>query len=233
MAALALYAQTSAQDKNVSGFIRSFTGSNRYILDYFVEEVLRRQPEAILAFLEQTSILERLCGPLCDAVIQVRDWRIEPDERFVDLQVPISGKIILEYLDHANLFIVPLDDRREWYRYHRLFADLLNQRLLLTQPESVPILHQRASIWFERHQYMDEAIRHAFAAGNTQHAAALIEAEAETTLMRSEIATFTRWIEQLPELELRARSDLMVYYALTLLWSGAPLEVIDARTLHD
>ena len=229
MAALALYAQTSAQDKNVSGFIRSFTGSNRYILDYFVEEVLRRQPEAILAFLEQTSILERLCGPLCDAVIEVRDWRIEPDERFVDHQVPISGKNILEYLDHANLFIVPLDDQREWYRYHRLFADLLNQRLLLTQPESIPILHQRASSWFERHQYMDEAIRHAFAAGNTQRAAALIEAEAETTLMRSEIATFTRWIEQLPELELRARPDLMVYYALTLLWSGAPLEVIDAR----
>ena len=227
MAVLALHAQASAREREtLPGFIHSFTGSNRYILDYFVEEVLQRQPKVILTFLQQTSILERLCGSLCNAITEIGDWQIENDDLYPDLQAPISGDHILEYLDRANLFIVPLDDRREWYRYHRLFADLLNQRLLLTQPESVPGLHQRASIWYEQHQLLDEAIRHAFVACDTQRAAALIEAAADATLMRNEIATFMGWIEQLPESEVLDRPNLIVYHTITLLWSGAPLKVI-------
>lgn len=228
MAALALDAQASTRaEKDPSAFIRSFTGSDRYILDYFVEEILQQQPEAILAFLEQTSILERLCGSLCQAVTGAESWRLEADERFSQFPAPISSRHILEFLERANLFIVPLDNQREWYRYHRLFADLLHQRLLLAQPEIVPVLHQRASAWYEQCHYYDEAIRHAFVAGDAGRAARLIESTAESTLMRSEIATFMGWIEQLPETELHERPDLMVFHAMTMVWSGAPLEEIE------
>lgn len=227
MAALALQAP-GLEVQGSSEFIRSFTGSNRYILDYLVEEVLRKQPKAIQTFLLQTSILDRLCGSLCQAVTQVGEWRLEGDQLLSSLQSPISAAEILEYLDRSNLFIVPLDNQREWYRYHRLFADILNQRLGLTQTEIIPILHHRASVWYEQHQLMDEAIQHAFAVGDTRRAADLIASTAESTLMRSEITTFLGWVEQLPETELHDRPDLIVYHALVLLWIGAPLEEIEA-----
>jgi len=227
MAMLALQA-ADAERQSISGFIRSFTGSNRYILDYLVEEVLQRQPETIQTFLLQTSILDRICGPLCEAVTQIEDWSSESGRLLSNLQSPIAGAQILQYLDQSNLFIVPLDNRREWFRYHRLFADLLSQRLFLTQPEIRPVLHHRASVWYEQHRFMDEAIQHAFAAGDSRRAADLIETVAETTLMRSELATFMGWVEGLSEIELRDRPDLIVYQALAHLWNGAPLEVIEA-----
>ena len=172
MAALALQV-SDPERQSMSGFVRSFTGSNRYVLDYLVEEVLQRQPETIQTFLLHTSILDRFCGSLCEAVTQVGEWRSESGQLLSTLQSPISVGQILAYLDRSNLFIVPLDDRREWYRYHRLFADLLNQRLFLTQPEIKPSLHRRASVWYEQHQFMDEAIQHAFAVGDTRRAFAL------------------------------------------------------------
>ena len=113
---------------DVAGFIAGFAGDDRYIVDYLVEEVLQRQPEHVRSFLLQTSILDRLSGPLCDAVTG-QD----------------GGKAMLEALERGNLFLVPLDDRRQWYRYHQLFADVLQAHLLDEQPDDVPELHRRAS----------------------------------------------------------------------------------------
>ena len=115
---------------DVPGFIRAFAGDDRYIVDYLVEEVLQRQPERVRSFLLQTSVLERLAGPLCDAVTGGED-----------------GKGLLEALERGNLFVVPLDDKRQWYRYHRLFVDVLRAHSLEDQPDRVPALHQRASEW--------------------------------------------------------------------------------------
>jgi LuxR family maltose regulon positive regulatory protein len=221
MAALSLQGQD-----DVSDFIAAFTGSNRYVLDYLLEEVLRREPEHVQAFLLQTSILERLCGSLCDAVIG--DWRSEIGQ---SLQSPISNlqsQTVLEHLESANLFVVPLDDRRGWYRYHRLFADLLRQRLHQKHPDRVPALHRRASAWFERDGLMTEAIDHALAAEDLDRAADLIEQNAEVTLMRGEVATFLGWVDALPDDLVRARPTLCVLYAWMLLWQSRSLKVIES-----
>ena len=118
--------------EDASGFIARFAGNDRYIVDYLVEEVLAHQPDPVREFLLHTAVLDRLSGPLCDAVTGRDD-----------------GGGMLTALERANLFLVPLDDRREWYRYHHLFADVLRARLLSEQPEQVPLLHQRASRWYE------------------------------------------------------------------------------------
>jgi LuxR family maltose regulon positive regulatory protein len=198
--------------EDTAGFIQAFTGSDRYILDYLVEEVLHRQPSHIQTFLLQTAILDRLTGPLCDAVVETRE-----------------SQTILEYLESSNLFIVPLDDRREWYRYHRLFADLLRQRLHQAHPDLVPTLHQRASEWHEHNGLMAQAIDHALSAEDFERAAALIEQVAEATLMRSEVATFLNWVEVLPDELVRARPTLCVFHAWALLWRGLPLDEVESR----
>ena len=231
MAGLALQAQAFAPGgKPNTEYIRSFTGGSRYILDYFVEEVLQRQPEAVQSFLLKTSILERMCGPLCDAVIETHSpqMRINEDSHPADWAAPASSRQMLEYLERSNLFILPLDDVREWYRYHRLFADLLRQRLQRTQPDILPELHRRAGHWLQQQQLLDEAIRHAFAAGDAGSAANWVALAAESTLRRGEITTFTQWVEQLPIAELSHRPSLLAYRLLTLLWSGAPLEMVEA-----
>lgn len=212
-AGLQMAAASMRGHEDITGFIHALTGSHRYVLDYLIEEVLQRQTEHVQAFLLQTSVLDRLCGPLCDALT----GRTE------------EGQGILEALEHANLFIIPLDDRREWYRYHRLFADLLQQRLVQSQPEIVPTLHCRASLWYERRGLMEEAIEHALAAGDPQRAAELIERVAEIMFMRSEVVTLSGWIERLPEGELLGRPTLCVYHAWALLWSGSPLETVERR----
>lgn len=211
-------ASVSLKDQiDVSSFIQDFTGSNRYILDYLIEEVLYKQPDAVQSFLLFTSILEHLSGPLCDAVI----------EGMVSL--PADSQSTLEDLEHSNLFIIPLDERREWYRYHRLFADLLKQRLNQSQPEIVSLLHRRASEWYEENGLMEDAIEHALLSGAAPRAAKLIEKSAESTLMHSQVRTFLGWIEQLPEDEILNWPSLSVYYSWALLWKGAPLEVIEAH----
>jgi LuxR family maltose regulon positive regulatory protein len=220
MAALSLQGKEDA-----SQFVAAFTGSNRYILDYLLEEVLRREPGYVQGFLLQTSILERLCGPLCEAVIG--DWRLEMDSA----ESPISSlksQTILEYLESSNLFILPLDNERQWYRYHRLFADLLRQRLHRMHPDRVPGLHRRASGWLERNGLMAEAIDHALAAKDLERAADLVEQNAEATLMRGEVATFLRWVDALPEALVRARPALGVLYAWMLLWQGQSLKLIES-----
>jgi len=212
IAGLQMAAVSMQGREDIAGFIQAFTGSSRYILDYLVEEVLQRQPDSVQAFLLQTAILDRLTGPLCDAVTG-QD----------------GSQAILNRMERANLFIVPLDEERRWYRYHHLFAELLRQRLHQTYPDLVPTLHRRASEWYEQSGHMAAAIDHALSAEDFERAAHLIEQVAEPTLMRSEFATFLSWVEALPNDVIRARPLLCVYHAGMLLLSGHPLEVVEAR----
>src|SRR5215204_4644464 len=158
IAGLQLAALSMRGREDVAGFIRAFAGDNRYVVDYLVEEVLQRQPERVRSFLLQTSILERLSGPLCD-VVTGQD----------------GGKARLAALERGNFFVVPLDDQRHWYRYHHLFADVLRAHLRDEHPDRVPDLHRRASAWYEQHGEPSEAIRHALAAEEFERAASLVE----------------------------------------------------------
>src|SRR5437764_1190965 len=143
---------------DVAGFVASFSGSHRYVLDFFAEEVLDGQSDQVRAFLLETSVLERLSGELCDAVTGRS-----------------GSQRLLEQMERANLFLVPLDEVRGWWRYHHLFADLLRVRLREEQPSQVVELHRNAAAWYEEHALADDAIRHAAAAGEMTRAARLIE----------------------------------------------------------
>ena len=188
IAALQLAALSMQGRDDVAGFIASFAGDDRYVVDYLVEEVVQRQSEPVQAFLLQTSILGRLSGPLCDAVTG-QD----------------GGKAMLEALDRGNLFLVPLDDRRRWYRYHHLFADVLQARLLDERPEQVRDLHGRASGWYAQHGDPSAAIRHALAADDFERAADLLQA-AMPAMQRSRQETALRgWLELLPDTLFRDR----------------------------
>jgi len=196
---------------DAASFIQSFTGSHHFVLDYLVEEVLQQQPESVLAFLLRTSILDRLCGPLCDAVL---------------LAPSASGKETLEYIEQANLFIVPLDNERRWYRYHHLFAELLRQRLHQsdTSPSeeggSVAELHRRASQWYEDNGLELEAFHHATAANDIERAARLIEGEGMPLYFRGGAVPILKWLESLPTTVLDARPSLWVTYASATLTIG-------------
>ena len=146
IAGLQLAALSMQGLEDTAGFIQSFTGSHRFVLDYLLEEVIHKQPENIQTFLLQTSILERMCGQLCDAVL---------------LNSSVAGQETLEHLERANLFIVPLDNERRWYRYHHLFAELLRNRLARTYPDQVADLHRRASDWYAHNDFPNEAVTHA------------------------------------------------------------------------
>ncbi|MCJ7823404.1 MAG: hypothetical protein MUP44_00740, partial [Anaerolineales bacterium] len=198
-------------------FIQEFSGSHHYIMDYLVDEVLRRQTPQIQAFLLNTSILNRLCGTLCDALMEVTG------------EAPASSQGILQDLARANLFIVPLDTRREWYRYHRLFADLLQARLQSKHPERIPSLHRRASHWLEDQGLTDEAVQHALLTHDDDYAADLVERTSQGKFMRSETMTFLRWVGRLPEEEILKRPKLVIYRAWALLFHGAPLSTIETQ----
>jgi LuxR family maltose regulon positive regulatory protein len=203
IAGLQLAALSMQRREDIVGFIAAFTGDDRYVLDYLIEEVLHLQPERTRTFLLQTSILERLSGPLCDAIIGDDD-----------------GQQMLESLEQANLFLIPLDNRRHWYRYHHLFADMLRHRLRRTQPERVFELHRRAGEWHENHGLVEDAIGHALAAGDAAWAARLVEQNTATVVMRSEGAKLMRWLEALPEELVRSRPRLSVAYAIAALFGG-------------
>jgi LuxR family maltose regulon positive regulatory protein len=211
IAALQLAALSMQGRDDVAGFIAGFAGDDRYIVDYLVEEVLHRQPEHVRSFLLETSILARMTGPLCDAVTGQG-----------------GGSATLEALDRGNLFLVPLDDRRRWYRYHHLFADVLRARLLDEQPGRVPELHRRACEWHEEHGDRSEAIRHAMAGGDVERAADLVELAIPAMSRNQQGATLRRWIEALPDELIRVRPVLSVGYAGTLL-SGGKVEGVEAR----
>ena len=206
MAALSLQGRSDA-----AGFIHAFTGSHRFVLDYLVEEVLERQPARTRSFLLQTAMLDMLCGALCDAVTG------QPD-----------GEGMLEGLERGNLFVVPLDDQRHWYRYHHLFADALRARLLAEQPETLPALHRRASDWYEENGSRPDAIRHALCAEDFERAADLIELAGPTVEESSQAAAWLTWAGALPDELIRARPVLGVWYAYALLGRGE-IEAAEAR----
>ena len=212
IAGLQLAAISLQGHEDAANFISSFTGSHHFVLDYLVEEVLRQQPDHIQTFLLRTSILDRMCGPLCDAVL---------------LALAGSGQETLEYLEHANLFIIPLDNERRWYRYHHLFAELLRQRLhqSTTSPPGhvvgdVTDLHHRASQWYEDHGLELEAFHHATAAHDVASAERLIEGEGVPLYFRGAGAPVLRWLESLPMAALNARPSLWVTYASALMTTG-------------
>jgi LuxR family maltose regulon positive regulatory protein len=226
MASISMQARLQAPDRqDLSGFIASFSGSHRFVLDYLVEEVLEQQTAAVRGFLLRTSILDQLTGALCDALLQGGD---SLQEWAGTVPLP-SSQQVLEQLDAANLFIVSLDEERVWYRYHRLFSDLLQRRLAQSLPDQVPALHLRASHWYQEAGLAGKAIDHALAAGEVDRAATLIEAEAEATLMRSEVTTFLEWVEQLPAEEVRARPTLVLLHAGALLLAGRSLDAVAVR----
>ncbi|MEP6979197.1 MAG: LuxR C-terminal-related transcriptional regulator [Nakamurella sp.] len=203
IAALQLAALSMQGRDDVGAFIADFAGDDRYIVDYLAEEVLNRQPEDIRRFLMQTSILDRLSAPLCDAVTGRDD-----------------GRSMLATLEQRNLFLVALDDRRRWYRYHQLFADVLQSRLLEAGSESVDDLHRRAGRWFEASGEPSEAIRHAMAAGDHQRVADLAERAILGMGRARREATVLGWLEALPDEVVRARPVLLVGFAGSLLMVG-------------
>jgi LuxR family transcriptional regulator, maltose regulon positive regulatory protein len=198
LAALSLRGQA-----DVAGFVASFSGSHRYVLDYLTEEVLERQPDTIRGFLLETSVLEQLCGALCDAVTGRSD-----------------SQRLLEAIERANLFLVPLDEVRGWWRYHHLFADLLRARLHQQQPERVPQLHRAAAAWSEAHGLADDAVHHAVAAGDATWAARLVEQHFDALFQPSEGATIQRWLAALPAELVRSRPRLCLAQTFMALVGG-------------
>ena len=200
IAGLQLAALSMHGRSDTARFIQAFTGSHRFVLDYLVEEVLERQPDRVRSFLLHTALLDRLSGPLCDAVTGQED-----------------GSGTLEALERGNLFVIPLDDTRQWYRYHHLFAEVLQARLREEQPEQVPALHRRASAWYEQNGLRSDAIRHALIAEDFGRAAGLVELETRAMLTTRQDETLLGWLKALPDELVRARPVLSAYYAVALL----------------
>jgi LuxR family maltose regulon positive regulatory protein len=203
IAGLQLAAISMQGSKDAAGFIKSFTGSHRFVLDYLIEEVLEQQSESVQIFLLQTAVLNRLTGPLCDALTGQKD-----------------GQATLERLEHANLFIVSLDEERRWYRYHHLFADLLRQRLGQTQPDWVLTLHHRASEWYKDHEFADEAIEHALRGEYFERAAFLIEDQFGDYYERGDQTLLRRWLAEMPEEYVFSRPRLCILHAWNLFSFG-------------
>ncbi|HEX6386230.1 MAG TPA: LuxR C-terminal-related transcriptional regulator [Anaerolineae bacterium] len=219
IAGLQLAALSVQGHDDVQRFVRSFAGSNRYILDYLIEEVFKQRPPGTRDFLLQTSILDRFCGDLCDALLETGDWRPETTQSLISNRQ--FSQQILEQLEAANLFIVPLDDKRHWYRYHHLFADLLRHRLEIRYSQvHVARLHLRASRWYEAQGLTGEAIEHALAAADWERASTLILSASEMMLKRSHVGTLLRWFRALPQSEILARPRLCHAYSWPLMLTG-------------
>ena len=197
-------AALSIRDRgDASAFIAAFAGSNRFVIDYLVEEVLERTPANMREFLSQTAILDRLSGPLCEAVTG-----------------QAGGAEMLETLERANLFVVPLDDRRDWFRYHHLFADVLRARLLARGPAPVAALHHLASEWYEQNNLPEEGVRHALAASDFPRTGRMIEALIPGVRKSRQDATLLGWLAQLPDETIALRPVLGVFSAWSSLVSG-------------
>ena len=218
IAGLQLAALSMQGREDIPAFIAAFAGSHHYIVDYLAEEVLGRLPESRRSFLMQTAILERLCGPLCDALTGGTD-----------------GRETLAQLEHANLFVVSLDPEQRWYRYHHLFGDLLRSRLLHDSPDQVVLLHGRAAAWFESQGMFDQAIQHALQAGDYERAARLIRRGQLDVFYSRNISTLDAWLQAFPEDFLRADPWLCIAKA-HILWStarrqGIPVYIVSAEKI--
>jgi LuxR family maltose regulon positive regulatory protein len=234
VAGLQLLALSIRGSEDMRRRVDSFTDSNRYVLDYLVEEVFEQQSARVQEFLLKTSILERLCGPLCDAVVRMSDWqpKVAPSQRgsnstqssdayrsFADSQA------VLEHLERTNLFVVPLDESRQWYRYHRLFADLLRRRLETVLAEETERLHQRASQWYADNGFPEEGVRHALSARDWERAVNLVTSGIDDALLKQgRMATLLGWYEALPDEVVRANPQLCIQVA----WPLILTEQVDA-----
>ena len=211
IAALQLAALSLQGRADPAGFIAGFAGDDRYVVDYLVEEVLARQPDAVRAFLLDTSILDRLSGSLCDAVTGGSD-----------------GRAVLESLERSNLFVIPLDDSRQWYRYHHLFADVLRAHLLDERGDEVAGLHRRAAAWYAAAGEPVPAVGHALGAGDVEQAADVIERSAIGLLRRRQEATVRGWLDDLPDDVVRRRPVLAVAF-IGALMSRNDFESVESR----
>jgi LuxR family maltose regulon positive regulatory protein len=203
IAGLQLAALAMQGEQDIPNFIKEFTGSHRYVLDYLTEEVMHKQPEDIQGFLLRTGILELLSGPVCDALTGGSDSQQK-----------------LESLERANLFVVPLDNQRRWYRYHHLFSKFLRECLQRTQPDLASDLHRRASEWYEHNGLVAEAVGHALAAADFERAARLVDQNAESMLRGGRLTTLLGWMDALPERTVRLRPRLYLFHAESLFLLG-------------
>ncbi|NTV36183.1 MAG: helix-turn-helix transcriptional regulator, partial [Anaerolineaceae bacterium] len=212
IAGLQLAALSMQGRSDTASFLQAFTGSHHFVFDYLAGEVLERLSEHVRTFLLQTSTLDSLCAPLCNAVTERED-----------------GKEMLDFLEHNNLFLIPLDDQRQWYRYHHLFADVLQAHFKEALPDQAACLHLRASKWYEQNGLPSDAIRHALAAKDFEYAASLIElawpAEMEESFL---FAIWLDWVKTLPDELVCTRPVLNVGYAFALLGMGE-IEAAETR----
>jgi LuxR family maltose regulon positive regulatory protein len=218
---LAALSMQGRDGESVARFIEGFSGRYHFVLDYLTDEVLKRQPEPVQRFLLQTSILEQMCSPLCDAVLSIGERGLESG----DTPVPNSwhpSKQMLEQLDAANLFIVPLDDEHTWYRYHHLFAELLQARLQETDPDRIPELHRQAVGWYEANAFASEAVHHALATEDFGLAADVIQRQIMkiATWSRLDVATLLGWLRALPDEVVHSRPWLWLFTARALFSTG-------------
>ena len=191
IAGLQLAGLSIKSDPDPSHFIQTFTGSDRYILDYFMDEVFTRQPEETQKFLLATSILERFSAPLCDAVgAEMHEGKTRP---------ALDSQVTLERMERSNLFLIPLDNQRGWYRYHHLFADLLRHALRKVSQEHIPALHLRASQWLEANGFIQEAVKHAFQTQDWLYAAELVERHAWNMILHSQVGLFRTGARRFPK----------------------------------
>jgi LuxR family transcriptional regulator, maltose regulon positive regulatory protein len=211
---LQLAALSLRERPDPDAFLEAFTGTHRYVVDYLSEEVLERQPDQVRTFLLETSILERLSGPLCDAVTGRSD-----------------SQDLLEDLERANLFLIPLDEGRRWWRFHHLFSDLLRAELQRADGRSMPELHRRAADWYQQHGLIDETIRHALASGDSTWAARLVEEHLGETLQRAESVLLEQWLSWLPEEMVRSRPRLCLAQAM-LEWHRHRLDEVERLLQH-
>ena len=233
LAALALRDRGS---RDRTGFIHTFSGNNRYIVDYLAAEVFERQPAHVQTFLLHTAIFDRMTGPLCDAVLglPVAGDEDGPSINADDIMLAAadqvrpgsalrdaSGQGTLEELERTNLFVVSLDEDRYWYRYHHLFADVLRQRLARSvSSAAISALHERASIWYERHGFVAEAVQHALHMDDASRAAGLLERHILGIIVGGQVQTAIGWLSRLPQARLLARPRLCIFYALALLFTN-------------
>jgi LuxR family maltose regulon positive regulatory protein len=209
IAGLQLAALSMKYDPDPARFIETFTGSDRYILDYLLEEVFTHQPEKLKNFLLATSILERFSAPLCDTVLEeMQGHPVEQNESSLEL---------LAAVEHANLFLIPLDSQRVWFRYHHLFADLLRHALAYSYPKKISSLHLRASQWLEANDFILESVTHGFQTGDWQYAAELVERHAWHEVTHSRVATTSEWCRTFPEKIISNHPALCIFHAWALI----------------
>jgi LuxR family maltose regulon positive regulatory protein len=229
LAALSLQGRSA---ERAAQFISAFSGSHHYIVDYLFDEVISRQPDQVHEFLLQTSVLDRMCAPLCDAIM---GWEAAEQRTAGDLKEAViatgqhpgaalhprsCAQEILEYLERSNLFLVPLDDERRWYRYHHLFMDVLRQTLkCASRPDQIAGLHGHASDWYGQNGFVADAVHHALLAGDHERAAEIVEETAWSMVRHAELTTLREWIQSLPGDSISARPWLRIYYAWALFFA--------------